>query len=239
MKIIPAIDLIDGKCVRLTQGNFDMRKTYSASPLDTAKCFEDAGIRCLHLVDLDGARTGEPRNLRILEQIATRTSLEIDFGGGVRARTHAESTFNAGAFALTAGSIAVKDPQEVIGWTQRWGAERILIGADAKAGKIAVDGWQQAVAQDAESFIGRYLQNGSRRFVCTDIGKDGMMQGCADDWYRELLIRYPEMELIASGGVSSIDELVRLRDAGVHGAIIGKALYEGLISLDELMREEW
>lgn len=232
--IIPAIDLIDGKCVRLTQGDFARKKEYSADPLEVARRFEDHGLRRLHLVDLDGAREGQVVQYKILEKIATRTGLQIDFGGGMQSDDDARIAFECGAQQITGGSVAVKDRERFLGWLDRYGAERIILGVDARDGKIAIDGWQTQTEIDIEAFLAEYQAAGVRHAIFTDIGRDGALQGPAIDTYRELRERFPDLQLIASGGVTTIADLERLAELGLAGAIIGKALYEGKIQLADL-----
>jgi len=237
MRIIPAIDIINGRCVRLTKGNYSTMKTYSDSPVDTAKMFEDNGFKYLHLVDLEGAKAGCPINLKVLEDVARGTNLVVDYGGGLRSEVFVADAFNAGAAAITAGSIAAKDSDEVRRWLSRWGADRILIGADTLDGSIAVDGWQSVNSVDVQQFIGSYLSYGASTFICTDVSRDGMLGGSSLELYKALLASYPLAKLVASGGVSSVQEVRQLRLAGLDGAIIGKAIYEGLIDIGELAKE--
>lgn len=237
MRIIPAIDIIEGQCVRLTKGSYDTKKVYNANPLEVAKEFADAGFKYLHLVDLDGAKIGKPVNIDVLEQIATKTTLMVDYGGGLRSEEAVAAAFNAGASAVTAGSIAAKNREEVLRWLNRWGAEKIIIGADAIDGRIATQGWQSVENIDLMDFIGEYLSNGACRFICTDVGRDGMLQGSAIDLYGAIIARFPQVELVASGGVTSIDEIGELRKLGLWGAIVGKAIYENKIGINELAKE--
>lgn len=237
MRIIPAIDIIEGQCVRLTKGQYDTKKVYGNDPLVVAQQYVDLGFKYLHLVDLDGAKAGHPVNLKVLESIASKTNLEVDYGGGLRTSDSVALALNAGAYAVTAGSIAAKNRQEVIGWLSKWGADRIIIGADTIGGKIAVNGWQNVENIDVVEYISDYLNNGAKRFICTDVGKDGMLSGCADALYADILKRFPSVELVASGGVSSVGEIRDLRAMGLWGAIVGKAIYEGLIDLNELSKE--
>lgn len=237
MRIIPAIDIIEGQCVRLTKGSYDTKKVYNANPLEVAKEFADAGFKYLHLVDLDGAKIGKPINIDVLEQIATKTTLMVDYGGGLRSEEAVAAAFNAGASAVTAGSIAAKNREEVLRWLNRWGAEKIIIGADAIDGRIATQGWQSVENIDLMDFISEYLSNGACRFICTDVGRDGMLQGSAIDLYGAIIARFPQVELVASGGVTSIDEIGELRKLGLWGAIVGKAIYENKIGINELAKE--
>lgn len=240
MEIIPAIDIIEGACVRLTKGDYGTKRIYNQDPLETAKRYEGAGIRRLHLVDLDGAESGGIRNYRVLERIAGHTSLIIDFGGGVKQDEDIRIAFENGAAMVTGGSTAVKSPERFLSWLERYGAERIILGADAKDRRISVSGWQEDAGADIRDFVRSYLQKGIRKVISTDIGRDGMLQGAAVDLYRELLNDAEENDLplylIASGGVSGEEDLEELAAAGLHGVIIGKAIYEGKISLDTLSR---
>lgn len=234
MRIIPAIDIIDGKCVRLTQGDYDQKKIYNEDPLEVARMYEDAGISYLHLVDLDGARSGRIINAPVLERLASGTSLHIDFGGGVKRDEDIETAFNAGARQVTCGSIAVKEPGTVLAWVSEYGADRLIIGADVKDRKIAVQGWKETTKLDVEDLLHNYIPEGLEYVICTDIATDGMLQGPNFDLYRDLSDTFPTIKLIASGGVSSLDDLRRLRELELDGVIIGKAIYEGKISLKEL-----
>lgn len=233
MKIIPAIDILGGKCVRLSQGDYAKVSVYDENPVEVAKRFEDAGLRYLHLVDLDGARSGKIRNVQVLEQIASATNLQIDFGGGIKSEADIELAFDSGAKQVTAGSIAVKSPEIVEDWLRRFGPEKIIIGADCRNRKIAINGWLEASELDIFDFVSDYVTKGANTFICTDISKDGMLKGASVELYGELLSRL-EINLIASGGVSDISDLVRLKAIGCAGAIVGKALYENKISLQQL-----
>lgn len=234
MQIIPAIDLIGGQCVRLTQGDYGKVTTYGGSPLEMARMFEGAGCRRLHLVDLDGARAGQVVNWKVLEEIAGKTSLEIDFGGGVKQDEDLRLIFEAGAAMATVGSVAVKEPARFAGWLRRYGGDRILLGADVKGRRIAVAGWQEQTEWPVLDFIAEKTAQGVTRLFCTDIAKDGALQGPSLELYEEIIGRFPDLFFIASGGVSDIEDLERLRDIGCKGAIVGKALYEGRIRLGEL-----
>lgn len=236
MKIIPAIDLIGGKCVRLRFGDYSQKTEYYDDPLDAAKQFEAAGIKHLHLVDLDGAKQGQPVNVGVLERIATHTALTIDFGGGIRKKEDIERVLNAGAAQVTVGSLAVKSPDTVIEWLRHFGPEKLIIGADIKDGKIAVNAWQEVSSRTAGDFLQFYARHGARYAVCTDISRDGSLQGVNIDFYRELQEACPEMNFIASGGVASLDDLQRLQAAGLYGAIVGKAIYEGYVQLSDLAK---
>lgn len=233
MRIIPAIDIIDGKCVRLTKGDYNTRKTYRDNPLDAAREFEAYGIRYLHLVDLDGARSKHIVNHRILREIATKTSLEIDFGGGIKSDEDVRIAFENGARQVTGGSIALQQPALFKRWLTIYGAEKIILGADSHHRKIATNGWQEQSEEDVVDFISAYEKEGVRYVICTDIARDGMLEGPSTDLYRKL-IALTNIQLIASGGITSIDDLLTLQELGCEGAIIGKALYEGYIGLNEL-----
>ena len=236
IELIPAIDLIDGKCVRLTQGDYDTQKVYNEDPVEVAKMFEDHGIRRLHMVDLDGARAGRIINYRTLEREANRTALVIDFGGGLKQDGDLEIAFDSGAQMVTGGSIAVKQPEQFAAWIQRFGSERILLGADAKDRKIAVSGWQEHTDLELIPFIEEYHHKGITKAICTDIGRDGMLQGPAVELYQEIRQAIPDLYLIASGGVGSVADIERLAEAGIPAVIFGKALYEGRIQLKDLLR---
>ncbi len=229
--IIPAIDIIGGKCVRLTQGDYAQQKVYSDDPVSVAKQFEAAGAQRLHLVDLDGAKAGTPQNLAVLEAIAAATSLVIDFGGGIKTAQQVQAVLDAGAAMVTAGSIAVRQPEAVAAWAKEWGADKLLIGADVQNETIRIGGWLEDGGIDVYAFIRQMLDAGLRQFFCTDISKDGMMLGSAQALYKKLLDAFPGLYLIASGGVNSIEEVETLRAAGCTGAIVGKAIYEGTIVL--------
>lgn len=234
MEIIPAIDIIDGKCVRLTQGDYAQKKVYNEHPLEVAMAFEDAGLRRLHLVDLDGAKAGAVKNWKVLETLAGKTGMVIDFGGGIKTAVDVEIVFNSGAALATVGSIAVKNGALFVSWLQEYGAERFLLGADVKNEKIAVGGWLETTDRWIYDFIREYLDKGVQQVFCTDVSKDGLLQGPALDLYRTIVGKFPELHFIASGGVSGIDDVHRLEEVGCKGVIIGKAIYEGRIKLSEL-----
>ena len=233
MRIIPAIDIIDGKCVRLTKGDYTTKKVYNQHPLEVAKTFEDHGISHLHLVDLDGAKSSHIVNYKVLETIASQTQLHIDFGGGLKSDEDVKIAFESGAHQITGGSIAVKDPERFTRWIESYGADKIILGADVANQKIAINGWKEQSDQELIPFIQRYQQKGIRQVICTDISKDGMLQGPAFDLYRNI-IEETKVQLIASGGISHIDELPKLDAIGCEGTIIGKAIYENRISLTQL-----
>ena len=238
MRIIPAIDIIDGKCVRLTKGDYNTKKIYNESPIEVAKEFEAAGIEFLHVVDLDGAKASQIINHKVLEQIASNTNLKIDFGGGLKSDKDLEIAFNSGANQITGGSIAVKNTEIFEGWIQKYGSEKIILGADFYpdnvGGKIATNGWQEESSLELIPFIDRYQQKGIQYIICTDISKDGMLQGPSFDIYQQILSEVNNLKLIASGGISTFDELPKLVEIGCEGVIIGKAIYENKISLKQL-----
>ncbi|TGE04720.1 1-(5-phosphoribosyl)-5-[(5-phosphoribosylamino)methylideneamino]imidazole-4-carboxamide isomerase [Hymenobacter fodinae] len=234
MEIIPAIDLINGQCVRLTEGDFAQQTTYDSDPLAVAQRFEQHGVKRLHLVDLDGARAKRPVNLPVLERIARHTSLVVDYGGGLQSDEALRQAFDAGATQITAGSIAVREPKTVNNWLQTFGADRIIVGADFRDNHISINAWAEQSEHTLQEFLGQYLTAGATTFICTDVSKDGKLQGPALDTYRELRQALPAARLIASGGVTTIADVEALAEIGMHGAIIGKAIYEGTITLDEL-----
>lgn len=238
MRIIPAIDIIEGKCVRLTKGDFNTKKIYNENPLEVAKEFEASGIEYLHVVDLDGAKASEIINYKVLEQIASKTNLKIDFGGGLKSDKDLEIAFNSGANQITGGSIAVKNPTIFESWIAKYGADKIILGADFypdnSGGKIATNGWQEESSLALIPFVKDYQQKGIQYVICTDISKDGMLQGPSFEVYSNLLSRVNPLQLIASGGISTFDELPKLAENGCEGVIIGKAIYENKISLKQL-----
>lgn len=234
MKIIPAIDIINGKCVRLTKGDYHTKKVYNENPLEVAKAFEGAGVQYLHLVDLDGAKANSIINGKVLKKIATQTKLKIDFGGGIKSEDSAKIAFELGAKQITVGSIAVKNPNLVYTWIQKFGADKIILGADVKNGKIAINGWQESTNLDLETYLETYQTKGIQSVICTDISKDGMLEGSSIELYKQLLTKFHSLNLIASGGVTSLQELDILKEVGLSGAIIGKAIYENKITLKQL-----
>lgn len=236
IEIIPAIDIIDGKCVRLSQGDYNDKKVYNENPLDVAKMFEDSGIKRLHLVDLDGAKAKRIINHKVLEDIATNTSLTIDFGGGVQSDEDIEKAFASGAAMVTGGSIAVRNKDLFCRWIEKYGNDKIILGADCKDHKIAVSGWQESTSIGIIPFIGDYKQRGTTKVVCTDISKDGMLEGPSMALYKEILSAYPDLYLIASGGVSCLQDILDLESAGVPAVILGKAIYENRVTLKELSK---
>ena len=232
--VIPAIDVIGGECVRLTQGDYDRKTTYYKDPLDAALRYEDIGVRRLHLVDLDGAKAAQPVNLRVLERIASRTGLEVQYGGGIKSDAALRSVFDAGARRAICGSIAVKSPELFAGWLTAFGPERIVLGADVKGGKIAVSGWLVSAETGVEELIGSFLPAGLTQVICTDISRDGMLEGPAFDLYTGLQAKYPGTGITVSGGISSVEDIYRLDELGLKSVIVGKAVYEGRITLKEL-----
>lgn len=234
MKIIPAIDIIDGKCVRLTQGDYAQKKIYNEHPLEVAKQFEDAGLQRLHLVDLDGAKAGAVKNWKVLEAIAGKTGMIIDFGGGIKTEKDVNIVFDSGAALATIGSLAVKDEATFTQWLLQYGAEKFLLGADVKDEKIAIGGWLETTDLWIYDFIEKYIQKGIKQLFCTDVSKDGKLEGPSLELYKNIMKKFPELHFIASGGVSSVRDLEDLRNAGCKGVIIGKAIYENRISLKEL-----
>ncbi len=234
MRIIPAIDIIDGKCVRLTQGDYNTKKVYNENPLEIAKAFEGAGIQYLHVVDLYGAKASSIVNYKTLEQLATKTNLKIDFGGGLKSDEDLKIAFESGANQITGGSIAVKKSDIFENWIQSYGSDKIILGADCKNEKIAVSGWLEESDLNVIPFISKYQFKGIDYVICTDISKDGMLEGPSFDLYKRILSEVPSIKLIASGGISKFDELPKLAEMGCEGVIIGKAIYENRISLKEL-----
>ena len=232
--IIPAIDIIEGKCVRLTEGDYSQKKIYNEHPLEVARQFEDAGLKRLHLVDLDGAKEGAVKNWKVLEKIAGKTSLIIDFGGGIKSEKDVEIVFECGAALATIGSVAVKNEEEFLKWFPRFGAHRFFLGADVKNEKITVSGWQETTTMWVYDFIEKYLSEGIQHLFCTDVSKDGKLEGPSVDLYKNIVRKFPALHFVASGGVSSMNDLSQLVEVGCKGAIVGKAIYEGRISLREL-----
>lgn len=234
MEIIPAIDIIGGKCVRLTHGDYNQVKVYNEAPLEVAKSFEAAGLRRVHLVDLDGAKAGAVKNWKVLESLASKTGLSIDFGGGIKTAADVDIVFNSGALWATIGSIAVSDSETFESWLKTYGTEKFFLGADVKNEKIAINGWQNQTEVWVYDFIEGYLAKGLSYVFCTDIEKDGALQGASVNLYQSILEKLPNLELVASGGVASIHDLEKLQRCGCNGAIVGKAIYEGRITLKEL-----
>lgn len=234
IEIIPAIDIIGGKCVRLSQGDYERETVYNENPLEVARMFEDAGISRLHLVDLEGAKAKHIVNYKVLEQIASKTNLIIDFGGGLKSDDDLKVAFESGAAMVTGGSIAVKEPEVFLSWLEKFGSEKIILGADAKDGKIAVSGWQESTELSVVKFIAEFHQKGILKVISTDISRDGMLSGPAFELYTEIMETLPKIEIIASGGIASMDDIFKLAEMEVPGVITGKAIYEGKISLREI-----
>ncbi len=236
MEIIPAIDIIDGKCVRLTYGDFSKKKIYNENPVDVALQFQDAGLKRLHLVDLDGAKTGTIVNYKTLEKIAVKTNLEIDYGGGLNSNNDLKTVFNSGAKMVTGGSIAVKNRELFTGWLSEYGPEKIILGADVRNNYIAIKGWQENSDITIDNLINMYKPFGINKVICTDISKDGAMAGPSFDLYAQLIATFTEQHFIASGGVTTIADVEKLNLMGMYGVIIGKAIYEGTITLSDLSK---
>lgn len=234
IELIPAIDLYDGRCVRLTKGDYDCRTTYEASPVETASEFERIGFKRLHMVDLNGAKSRHIVNSNVLSSVTEATSLTVDFGGGIKTDEDIEIAFSCGASMVTVGSIAVTKPQLLHSWIGKYGPERIILGADARNGMISINGWKEDSSLRLIDFIGSYMEHGIRNVLCTDISKDGTLTGPAVELYKEIMTEYPDLHLIASGGVSCIDDIKKLDDAGIPAVVFGKAIYEGKINLQEL-----
>ena len=232
--IIPAIDIIDGKCVRLTKGDYEQKKVYNENPLEVAKEFVNAGLTRLHLVDLDGAKAGEVKNWKVLENIASKTNLLIDFSGGISSNKDVSICFDSGAAYAAVGSIAVKDEKTLSGWLLAFGVDKFIIGADVREEKLAIKGWTETTDLLVFDLIENYKTKGVKQFFCTDINKDGLLEGTGIDLYKKILNEHPSIDLIASGGVSSINDLLLLREAGCSGAIVGKAIYEKKILLKDI-----
>jgi phosphoribosylformimino-5-aminoimidazole carboxamide ribotide isomerase len=236
MEVIPAIDIIDGKCVRLTHGDYSQKKIYNEHPLEVAKEFEDAGIKRLHLVDLDGAKAGVVKNWKVLETVAGKTSMVIDFGGGIKSEKDLRNVFNSGAALATVGSIAIKDEETFSTWLTKFGSEKFLLGADVKNEKITVSGWTEQTELGIYDFIEKYIQKGMKQIFCTDVSKDGALEGPSTELYKSIIEKFPDLHFIASGGVSSMEDVYQLQEIDCKGVIIGKAIYEGRIQLDELKK---
>lgn len=234
IELIPAIDLIDGKCVRLSQGDYDTKQIYNENPVEVAKEFEAYGIQRLHVVDLDGAASQHVVNYRVLDRIAGQTSLKIDFGGGIKSDEDLVIAFDNGAQMVTLGSVAVKHPELFDKWLGMYGSEKIILGADTKNGKIAVNGWKEESTQELMPFLADYINKGVKKVLCTDISRDGMLEGPSVNLYKQIMEAHPELHLIASGGVSRLDDILALEAAGIPAVVFGKAIYEGRITLKEL-----
>jgi phosphoribosylformimino-5-aminoimidazole carboxamide ribotide isomerase len=236
IELIPAIDIIDGQCVRLSQGDYAQQKVYAKDPLDMAKLFADNGFKHLHMVDLDGAKKGEVVNLQVLERVAANTNLIIDFSGGIKTNEALQQVFDAGASIAAIGSIAVKQPDLFAEWITKYGAEKILLGADVKNDKVVIGGWLQATELNIFDFVQSNLQMGVQQIFCTDVLMDGLLQGASNDLYSRLLAKFPNLHLIASGGVSKIEDVDALQTIGCKGVIIGKAIYEGKITMNQMQK---
>ena len=234
IELIPAIDIIGGQCVRLTKGDYDQKTVYRNSPAEVAKEFEQIGFKRLHVVDLDGAKSKHIVNEQVLKAITAETNLVVDFGGGIKTDADIEKAFSAGASMVTIGSIAVTDPDRFMGWLEKYGASRIILGADVRNGKISINGWKEDSGEALLPFMKKYIDAGVRNVLCTEISKDGTLAGPAIDLYKEMMATYPELHLIASGGVSSIDDIKALEVASIPAVVFGKAIYEGKINLKEL-----
>lgn len=234
MLIIPAIDIIEGKCVRLSKGDYDTKKIYNDNPLEVAREFEANGITHLHLVDLDGAKSGKVVNWKVLESIASKTKLHIDFSGGIKTKEAANQAFELGAAQITVGSLAAKNPKEFVDWIWEFGEEKLILGADVIKDKIAIHGWQESSTKDIYEYLDFYFEEGIDFVLCTDVSKDGMLQGPAIELYKDIINEYEEIKLIASGGVSCMRDLEQLKEIGCYAAIVGKALYENKISFSDL-----
>lgn len=237
IELIPAIDIIEGKCVRLTKGDYDTKKVYG-DPLEMAQQFEDMGLHRLHVVDLDGARSSHVVNLATLRAITSHTNLIVDFGGGVKSDEDLEKAFDAGAAMVTAGSIAVTDPDRYLCWLERYGADRLILGADVRNGRVSINGWKDDSDVRLEDFLLRYITAGTKNVLCTEISRDGTLEGPATDLYRSIMKRYPECHLIASGGVGSTEDILALEAAGVPAVVFGKAFYEGHIDIKKIRELE-
>jgi phosphoribosylformimino-5-aminoimidazole carboxamide ribotide isomerase len=236
MQIIPAIDIIDGKCVRLTHGDYGQKTIYNENPLEVAKQFEDAGLMRLHLVDLDGAKAAAVKNWKVLEAIAGRTALVIDFGGGIKSEKDVQIVLDSGAALATVGSMAVKEEEVFTAWLQKFGAEKFLLGADVREEKLTITGWTEKTDIWIYDFIQKYMEKGLTQLFCTDVSKDGALEGPSTALYKNIVQKFPALHFIASGGVSSIDDIYALQDINCAGVIIGKAIYEGRISLQDLKK---
>lgn len=234
IELIPAIDIIDGKCVRLTKGDYDQKKTYNENPVEVAQHFESLGFKRLHVVDLDGAKSKHIVNDGVLRAITAATSLVVDFGGGIKTEGDIEKAFDAGAAMVTVGSIAVTNPQLFLNWIEQYGAEKLILGADVRNGKISINGWKEDSSEDLLPFLKQYTDKGVRNVLCTEISKDGTLQGPAIDLYQQIMKAYPDMHLIASGGVSCNDDIRALETADIPAVVFGKAFYEGKIKVEEL-----
>jgi phosphoribosylformimino-5-aminoimidazole carboxamide ribotide isomerase len=234
IEVIPAIDIIDGKCVRLTQGDYAQKKIYNENPLEVAMEFADSGIKRLHLVDLDGAKEKKIVNHKVLEKIANNTKLVVDFGGGIQSNEDIQKAFDFGAKMITGGSIAINNAEMLLGWLETYGPEKIILGADAKGEKIAISGWQESTEVSIFDFLKEYISKGIKYTISTDVAKDGLLQGPSFDLYKKMQIKFPDLKVIASGGVSQMSDIEQLNTDGIFGVIVGKAIYEGKIGLKDL-----
>lgn len=237
IELIPAIDIIDGKCVRLTKGDYNNKKIYNENPITIAQEFEKQGFRRLHIVDLDGAKSNHIVNVDILKRITSETNLIVDFGGGIKTDNDIELAFQNGASIVTIGSIAVTQPKLFVSWIDKYGPERIILGADVRNGKISINGWKEDSTEELLPFLKYYIDKGINKVLCTDISKDGMLQGTAIELYKSVMREYPSLQLIASGGVSCLSDIIELENNGIPAVVFGKAIYEGKINLNELW--EW
>ena len=239
IELIPAIDIINGQCVRLTKGDYDQKTVYRDSPAEVAREFEEIGFKRLHMVDLDGAKSKHIVNSLVLRRVTTETHLTVDFGGGIKTDEDIQEAFDAGASMVTVGSIAVTNPELFMGWLEKYGPERMILGADVRHGKISINGWKEDSAEDLLPFLKKYIDAGVRNVLCTEISKDGTLSGPAIDLYKEMMEAYPQLHLIASGGVSDIDDIKALDTAGIPAVVFGKAIYEGRIDLRKLINCKW
>ncbi len=238
IELIPAIDLINGQCVRLTQGDYERKKVYGTSPVDLAKEFEDLGFQRLHVVDLDGAKSKHVVNIPVLEAITTSTHLKVDFGGGIKTEEDIAKAFEHGASLVTVGSIAVTDPELFISWLDRFGADKMILGADVRHGKVSINGWKEDSSEELLPFLKQYIDKGIKNVLCTEISKDGTLQGPAVDLYAKIMKAYPQLHLIASGGVSKIEDIEELEKKGIPAVVFGKAIYEGKIDIKQLAKKQ-
>lgn len=236
IELIPAIDLIDGKCVRLTKGDYSQKKVYNDNPIEVAKGFERMGLKRLHVVDLDGARSKHVVNVDVLNAITSETNLIVDFGGGIKTDEDIELAFTNGASMVTVGSIAVTNPELFLGWLDKYGADKLILGADVRHGKISINGWMEDSEEELLTFLKKYIEHGVKNVLCTEISKDGTLQGPATALYREVMSAYPHIHLIASGGVSSNEDIIALNEAKIPAVIFGKAFYEGRIDIETLQQ---
>ncbi len=238
IELIPAIDLINGQCVRLTQGDYERKKVYGTSPVDLAKEFEDLGFQRLHVVDLDGAKSKHVVNIPVLEAITTSTHLKVDFGGGIKTEEDIAKAFEHGASLVTVGSIAVTDPELFISWLDRFGADKMILGADVRHGKVSINGWKEDSSEELLPFLKQYIDKGIKNVLCTEISKDGTLQGPAVDLYAKIMKAYPQLHLIASGGVSKIEDIEELEKKGIPAVVFGKAIYESKIDIKQLAKKQ-